>query len=40
VDELKQMVCQVNDDEVSENEVLSDSVYLYSRGEKEIKVVA
>jgi hypothetical protein len=40
VDELKQMVCQVNDDEVSENEVLSDSVYLYSRDAREIKVVA
>ncbi len=40
LEELKEMVCQVNHDEVSDNEVLSDSVYLYSRAAGEIKVVA
>ncbi len=38
--ELKKMVCQVNNDEVSDNEILSDSVYCYSRKDKQIHLVS
>ena len=39
-DELKKMVCQVNSDEVSDNEILSDSVYCYSRKDRQIHLVS
>lgn len=38
-DELKNMVCQVNQDEVAEDEILSDSVYYYSKSKKEIEML-
>lgn len=38
--ELKQMVCEVNRTQVSEEEVLSDSVYYYDFADGQIKIVA